>query len=690
MYKVHVRRTIWIAVFGLLAGLAIYVFSPKVYEGRIEMLLGTGADTRRSANIVYDEEVLDILRRNTPQGLQTERQLLNSENVFYTALGSAAPNLLPEWEKYYRMYDVITARTPNQNEQSAGVAQVRVRAHSPEVAKKVAAAIAVSYNETRRMATAESVNDAINYIQTQIDATNKDLLNAEGEYQKYKEEVNVSSIDRAMIVETDFRASIVSSLNSAKAELEGVDASIGTMTELIAKMPVDTADSSSTVRNPNIDRIEAQISELENQRAQLLALYTEKNPKVKAVDDALADAKQRLIEAKRNPMSPGYKTDRKDPERAQLEGQLVLAKAKRSDLVNRIASYESALDEQDAVMAASPAKEVKIAQLQRDRVIFDDKYRRLKTQLEELQNRRETGPRAAVVLGAGAMSSDDPVAPDLMKLLFIGTIAGACIGLVFSFSLESLRPRVYTSSQLADLTGLAVVASLPAGGGVSRSKSIEALSQAGAPVLESFRNMAYTYLATANGGSKCVLFTGIGSSGSSSIGAAQFAVSLAGAGTKVILVDAERTRQIITNGFGANDKKGISNAFQEGSDPMNYVLGTKHENMHLLPIGTVADALISEAGIAKIKALLGALMSQAQAIVIAVAPTDILADAAAFASVVDEVCLSVSAKTNEYSTVPMAYEILDKAGSKTIKLILTDAGKAGEPFTAPGAITRAV
>jgi Mrp family chromosome partitioning ATPase len=207
--------------------------------------------------------------------------------------------------------------------------------------------------------------------------------------------------------------------------------------------------------------------------------------------------------------------------------------------------------------------------------------------------------------------------------------------------------------------------------------------------LEGFRNMAYTYLAAGSPHGQAVLFTGIGAAGSSSIGAAQFAVALAQAGTRVVLVDAERTRQVVTNGFGATDKKGLSNVFQDGGDASSMLIETRHKNLSLLPIGTVPEAMVPESGLDRIESVLASLKQHAQVVVVSVAPADMVADAAAFASRVDEVCLSVSARTNEYGSVPTTYEILDKAGARSIKLILTDTGRDGEPFTAARAIQRA-
>ncbi len=690
MYKVHVRRTIIFAVLGLLVGLAVVFFSKPIYEARVEMMLGSNIEGR-GPSMMFDEEVKKIIDRNAPQGVQTERQLLNSETVFFQALQNEAPNMLEDWEKFYLMYNVITARTANQNEQGAGVAQVRVRAYDRQDAIDVANGVAEAYDATRRKANKDAIASAIEYLNTQITATQSDLNASEAAYQAYKEDHGFAMLESRMADEEKRKGEFEGAIQATKSELMGVEESIAEVIKLMAEVPPTVPESSSEVRHPMIDRLESEVLGLEAQRVTALLQYTESNPKMKLLDEALRNARAKLAIARMDPTVVGYTQERKNPVLSQLEASLAGAKASRAALHGKLDGLQASVDHQTLKLAETPEMEIALTQLQRDRIIYDEKYRRLKSQLEELLNRRETGTPYAVVLGEqGATASEDAVAPEPVKLSFIGFIAGACIGLVFSFALESLRPRVYTSGQLADLTGLPVVASIPTLPGLTRTKAVEGLARPGGRVMESFRNMAYTYLASGAGGGQTVMFTGIGAAGSSSIGAAQFAVALAQAGTKVVLVDAERTRQVITNGFSATDKRGVSNALRDGTDASEMLMETVYDNLRLLPIGTVPEALISEAGPDKVESLLASLRQRAQIVVIAIAPTDIVADAAGFASRVDEVCLSVSARTNEYGSVPIAYDILNKAGAKSIKLILTDTGRDGEPFSSPTSIQRAV
>ncbi|MCH7903657.1 MAG: hypothetical protein IH944_03715 [Armatimonadetes bacterium] len=695
MYKVHVTRTIIMALVGLAVGVTIKIVSRPIYEGRVEMLLGTPIDTQRSASTMT-EDVREIIQRSRPSTLLTERQLLNSEAVFYEALRVVSEeegdrSLLDDWEHYYKMFDVISARSSNQVEQGAGIVQLQVRMHDPLLAAKMANAVAESYNDTRRRAAGEAVSQAISYLQAKIEATSDELTDAEAAFAEYKSSIGVAEMAKKNSVVEDLAASIESSMDTSQATMEGYDAKIESLIFQIDQLPDEMYDPGFDVERPLIGTYEAQLAGLMQQRVFLLSRYTATNPKVQENDDAITDIQGRLDAAKAQDWTDQYRKGRKNPQKQVLEQELALSLAARAQTTGRRAMLEKLLGERNEEIVLMPDKQVHLMKLQRDLLIFDGSYSRLKVQLEDLRNRRETGPKAAVVLRQANVTREvadqtDPVAPDLLKLTFIGFIAGASIGLIASFALESMRPRIYTSTQLADLTGLTVVASTPALSGTSRSSFVKALDGGSAQPAESFRNMAFGYLAKSTGECRTILFTGIGTSGSSAVGAVQFAITLAHSGKRVLLVDAERTRQILTIGFDAADSNGISDALG-GGDPAGMITDTRIENLRLLPIGVSTDRFI-DAGMSSLERVLDAIKADADYVIISVAPADTLADASAFASLVDEVCLSVSARTNEFSSVPIAFDILEQAGAKSVKLILSDAAKDSEPFTRTTAIRR--
>lgn len=683
------------ALVGLAVGVTIKIVSRPIYEGRVEMLLGTPIDTQRSASTMT-EDVREIIQRSRPSTLLTERQLLNSEAVFYEALRVVSEeegdrSLLDDWEHYYKMFDVISARSSNQVEQGAGIVQLQVRMHDPLLAAKMANAVAESYNDTRRRAAGEAVSQAISYLQAKIEATSDELTDAEAAFAEYKSSIGVAEMAKKNSVVEDLAASIESSMDTSQATMEGYDAKIESLIFQIDQLPDEMYDPGFDVERPLIGTYEAQLAGLMQQRVFLLSRYTATNPKVQENDDAITDIQGRLDAAKAQDWTDQYRKGRKNPQKQVLEQELALSLAARAQTTGRRAMLEKLLGERNEEIVLMPDKQVHLMKLQRDLLIFDGSYSRLKVQLEDLRNRRETGPKAAVVLRQANVTREvadqtDPVAPDLLKLTFIGFIAGASIGLIASFALESMRPRIYTSTQLADLTGLTVVASTPALSGTSRSSFVKALDGGSAQPAESFRNMAFGYLAKSTGECRTILFTGIGTSGSSAVGAVQFAITLAHSGKRVLLVDAERTRQILTIGFDAADSNGISDALG-GGDPAGMITDTRIENLRLLPIGVSTDRFI-DAGMSSLERVLDAIKADADYVIISVAPADTLADASAFASLVDEVCLSVSARTNEFSSVPIAFDILEQAGAKSVKLILSDAAKDSEPFTRTTAIRR--
>jgi Mrp family chromosome partitioning ATPase len=183
---------------------------------------------------------------------------------------------------------------------------------------------------------------------------------------------------------------------------------------------------------------------------------------------------------------------------------------------------------------------------------------------------------------------------------------------------------------------------------------------------------------------KIVMFTGAGRQVGTSASAAQFAVAMARAGTKTLLVDADLRRQTVTKMFGGENKPGVADLLRREMLPAGQdseiEIATAHDNLTLLPAGTGGRGSLSGFQLSHIAALVEQLRGKAQVIVIDSPPCDAFSDASALVKYVDDVCMVVSARKTPFRSIPLAYEILSRAGGKNISLVLTEASAQEEPF----------
>lgn len=696
MFKTHFIRTVIFAILGGGIGWLIAATSPKIYEASAEMLLGESQVS--SAGSVLDPQVQRILDAGVARDAQTELQLLRSQTVFFNAFRAAAedtnkPDLIANWLEYYLMYDVLSADQRAGQLETGSVASIRVRAHNTDLAERIVGEIANVYNDLRVRNAQNSAANAITYLQSQVNSAKSALDTSETAYKKVAADVGITDVQIAVSSLTSLIQQTEFSLNQINRELEGSRREVATLESELSRVPRMIESSSSTGRNNDVATLESRLADYRAQLEQVRSRYHEDHPRVVEIAAATRKIMAELAEAKKRSLDPAGNTKSLNQTYLATEQALLAATAKRNSLEQQQSNAEGDLQELRARLTTMPATEASLRDKRRDLEVAQNNYIRVKTQLDELENRRETGSRRNTLLSE-PRAYREPVAPDQGKFIFIGVIAGICIGLISSFSLESLRPRVQNSRQLAELTGLPVVATVPRLGR-SQSRPLSSYAKGTARPQESFKNMAYTMLAKNPGHTpdRIVLFTAVGNAPLRPSSSLQYAIALAATGTKVILVDADGHRSDISKAMGAEARSGLSDIFASTALPAegaNMFVQTEHDNLSLLPIGSDRTRTLADYSTAQIEAFISWVSSQADVVIFDTPPCDLYADASRLVSFADDVTMVVSAASTNYQQIPDGYGILLRAGAKAVNLVLTDASAKDEAFGDAKNYSRAV
>lgn len=693
MLKAHAKRTIIFGIIGAILALIFAKVSKPIFESRLEILLGDQTRQAQTGAGLYTQDVQNILNRDSASTLTTERQLLSSQAIFFQSVmavaGDTGQSQLPDqWVDLYRMYDIETARTTNQ-QVDAGVAMLKVRAYSAETAAAIANQIARQYNETRQRNSRESVQSALNYLDGSLKSAEKDLKDKERALSEYQKSQNIADMVKLAADETSTQTLLQQRVQQLRAALDNSEARVTALSNKLAATPKDQQQQSVDQRNPMIGVYENQLATLKTQRAALLGTYLEDSIEVRNINEQIAKV-QSMLEAERKTQSQYAQTSRgPNPVYSSMDQQVATAKAERDGLRAELNKTEQNLAEQKAVVGALPTAQANYQQLVREYSLVDERYKRLKSMADDLRNRSETALRAALVLNS-AQADPDPIAPDLKKFLMVGTVAGLAFGLLLSFMIESLKLRIQSSTQLTALTGLPVIASIPAGQRTG-AKALRELGKAGANPPEAFRYMAFSMVTNNSKAMRTFLFTGIKTAMTTYSSAVQFAVAISRGGQRVLLVDADMFQSPISKALGAADRPGLSNLLtaDNAQKVEDLVVPTVHDNLMLLPGGTeAATRFLTNTPQPKLEAIMQAVRLYCDVVVVAVPPCDVLADASCVARLVDDVILVVSAAQTNYRMVPLAQDLLMKAGAKAISIVMADAQSDEEPFATKSAYIR--
>ncbi|MBI5706845.1 MAG: hypothetical protein HZC36_07630 [Armatimonadetes bacterium] len=683
MYKVHFRRIAFFGVLGLIAGLVLSVLSPKIYEAQTGLIVGTSM--RVGASSVPDD-VANILYPGVAQDPMSESDLLRGQGVFFRALQNVAdrrgdPGLVNKFQELYATYDVQNQRQVNL---ISNIAILSVKYTDPQLAADIANEIAVVYNETRRRTMNERVAKAVDYVNGNVSALQIKLKEADKALEDYRLKNRVAQWETAQGAVTNATFAFAKEVSDTMAGIGQLEGELQSDKRLLKDLSARHKSQVQTTRNPVVQQLEGYLTDLQKRRAELAGRYMDDAPAVRELDAAIQDIQGRLTrERTNNPDVIAGSLDNLDTVTEQVRLRVATNESRLKGLKRALTQQQQAAqvneNQKNSIILDSSA----IRELERERAILEGSYSRYKSVAEELVTRENTAAAAAEVF-FDAVPPREPVAPDAVKLTLICLVAGICLGTVYSFSLETMKVRIHTASQLHDLTGLPVVASMPIlTRGTPRQRTM-ALAQGNKGPSEAFRYLAISLLASESSDLGSAVFTSV-TGVNRAQPATEFAIASAKMGKRVLLVDCDFGDSLISSAFEMSDKSGVAEMLSKAalpsgdSDAIGYA--TKHSGLSVLPVGETGGSVVSDFGLTTLATLAAGLQERFDLVVYVVPACDGSSDAALIGSQVDQVFLVVSARRTPFRNIPMACELMKRAGAKEVGVVLAEATPGEEPFT---------
>ncbi len=372
--------------------------------------------------------------------------------------------------------------------------------------------------------------------------------------------------------------------------------------------------------------------------------------------------------------------------------------------VDPVQTYLTALSQQEQVLTnrleeleklfqASTQKAKDFSRFEAEDQILSDELKRIKSihdivvnRIEELTLVRDKGYNLQQISPARAES-------DIKRII---KILGGCLIFVVSsaYGLLFLREMRDTSlrslTDLQNLTSVPILGALPAIG--NPTKNLEAARQTGlAPMLyyyhdpgspeaEACRSVRSTFFVrTGDANARIVQFTSAEPGDGKTTCIANLAISIAQAGKKVLLIDADLRRPMVHRLFGLREEVGLSETLTGEVDLKDAVQRTYIENLTILTAGVIPPKPAELLSSAKLHYLLGEAAREYDFVLIDSPPVLAVSDPFILAQSVDAVMLVVRMHKNRRPSIKRALEQFE---SHEIDLLGTIAngmqGKSGE------------
>ncbi len=476
---------------------------------------------------------------------------------------------------------VKTAREGNTN-----IIEITVTANEPELAEKLANSIVTAYEQHNIYERNGQVAKATDFIQSQMSLVEGLLRTAEREVEDFKRANGVVELSEEVKIRLGEMARAEAEHAEAAATLAEINDQVGQLTRkgslALGGAPGGEAGPAASVDPVRIFTEEAaaqvfmlnsRLMDLLQERDTLLISYYPEHPTVKDLDQKVQVVREEMLR--------------------ELQAKRQTYQKRREQLAGRLAGYREDY-------YSVPEKALQLARLEREVSVNTDLYLLLKTKYQE-----------ALIKGAEQIVEVSPIqpafaspkavnVPNMLLNVLVGALIGCLLGLLIGFVQESFDTSLGTIDDVESFLELPVLGVLPqagaevmkyapqAGGGKKPPPfSMKGLFNGGgghkvrnpkhgaariwspadlvfmyAPksaLAEGYRSLRTNLLFTSLGRPLQVLqMTSVGLGEGKTSAVVNLAVSMAQAGKRVLVIDADLRRPAVHQVFGIDKSPGLT------------------------------------------------------------------------------------------------------------------------------------
>lgn len=332
---------------------------------------------------------------------------------------------------------------------------------APERAKRVVQSLASIFVESSLGDKRKDTDSAKKFIDDQIQTYQKKLEEAENRLKEFK----LKNLATQTSDGKDYFGrigEISSSLERAKLELREAENSRDALKrQIVGEEPVLLPDAPESTAGISLPEIDGRIDAMKRNLDGLLQRFTDKHPDVvgtRRMIKELEDQKKEEIAARKKvPASSPASLVNANPVYQQLKISLAENEATVASLRVRVAEYQSRYNLLKDSVKMVPQIEAELTQLNRDYDINKKNY-------ESLVSRRESATMSGEMdASTGGVEfrlidpprvSPKPVWPNRLMLVPLTLVLALAAGLFVPFAASQIRPVVFDSRALREITGL--------------------------------------------------------------------------------------------------------------------------------------------------------------------------------------------------------------------------------------------
>jgi capsular exopolysaccharide synthesis family protein len=366
-------------------------------------------------------------------------------------------------------------------------------------------------------------------------------------------------------------------------------------------------------------------------------------------------------------------------EQQQITAALQGLQSRIDDLGSQITAHGREIAVLRSKSSLTPDQQAQLMSLEQRQAADSASYTTLVKNLEDVRSNQLARYETLAVVDPATPPSV-PIRPHkLLNTLLAGALA-AMLAVGLAFLIEYLDNTFTTEEEVRRATGVPLLGTLPyRKAGKGPEGELITLTQPRAPASEAYRELRTNLLFSAVDRSlKTVVVTSAAPREGKTRTAANLAVTLAQAGHRVILVDADFRRPDLHRIFRIVDLRGLSNMILDDQVRPELIHDTALPTLRVICCGTPPPNPSELLGSGRMLRITHELSGLADILVFDTPPVNAVTDAVVLAARFDATILVIEAGRTSRAAVQRAQQTIHKVGGTIVGVVLNKARTTGD------------
>ncbi|MHC0062145.1 GumC family protein [Nostoc sp. UIC 10890] len=666
----------------------LYAFSLKPsYKAEGSLMIKTNRSSSLTG-LPQDIGRLEALNVND-NPLETQVRVIGSNPVIEKTINSLK---LKDSQGKPLSIPVLAKQLKIEGIKGTDVVQLSYKGGDPELAAKIVNEVIDSYIDLNIKANQNEALTAKQVLVTEVPKAEEIVRRAESKLRLFKETNKIVVLEQEATAAVDTISKLGNQISQALAQLDDVK---GRLEQLRSEAQVDSQQgviASDLSQAPGVQKVLIQLQETESQLALERTRFEPEHPTITNLEEKVTALKSLLKERVGQVAGTAQITEgslQVGQLRQSLIADITRAQAERVGLERQIGTL---LRQQDAYIKRAnnlPRLEQSQRELERKLQAAQTTYETLLKKRQEIdvaQNQKI--PNARVI--SYALIPDKAEGP--RKILFIvgGGGIGLFLGIIVAFGLDLIDRSVKTVKEAKEVLRYSVLGVIPTQGrNAKESSSIAGLDRAIPKIIG--RDIPYfpvgnayqilqvnlKFLCSDKPLKSIVITSSVAKEGKSDV-SANLAVTMAQAGRRVLLVDADMRHPIQHHIWGLPNAMGLSNVII-GQASLDTVVQEVMPNLEVLTSGVLPPNPVAMLDSQRMATLISSFGRDYDLVIFDTPPLSGIADAAVLSTLTDGILLVVRPGVVDLNSANAAKEFLTQSGQKVLGIVINGVNTKNEP-----------